>query len=55
MTGLLLVAKYIFLTIAIVYTFSNVVKGLRGLGITDGQLWLMAIGIVGYIVTSSNL
>ena len=42
--------KYICLFLAIIYTFSNTVKAFRGLPISSPQLWLMGIGIVGYLI-----
>ena len=41
--------KFIYLFLAIFFGFSNIVKAFRGLAITNTQLFLMAIGIVGYI------
>ena len=39
----------IFMLLGITYTFGNVVRANRGLAISDGQVWLMGIGIVGTI------
>ena len=41
--------KCVFLLLAIVYGFSNVVKAFRKLKIYNAQLFLMGIGIVGFI------
>lgn len=41
--------KCICLFLAIVYGFSNVVKAFRNLKIYNAQLFLMGIGIVGFI------
>lgn len=43
------ILKIIFLLLAIMYGFSNVVKAFKGLEINDVQIMLMAIGIVGFI------
>lgn len=47
----LIILKALFLLIGIVYTFSNVGKMLffRHNNITGFQIWMMAIGIVGFI------
>lgn len=41
--------KIIFLVIAVAYTYSNTVKTFRGQGISSRNIFLMAIGIVGFI------
>lgn len=41
--------KCICLFFAIVYGFSNLVKAFRKLRISNAQLFLMGIGIVGFI------
>ena len=42
--------KYLFLFVAIVYTFGNIVKAVRRQSINGIQLSFMAIGIVGYLL-----
>lgn len=46
----MILLKYLFLFVAIVYTFGNIVKAVRGQSINGIQLSFMAIGIVGYLL-----
>ena len=41
--------KIIFLVLAIVYTFSNIVKTIRNQNLEASPIWMMAIGIVGFL------
>lgn len=50
MSTLFLILKTIFLLVGIVYTFSNVVKAFRGKYISALTIWVMAIGITGYLL-----
>jgi uncharacterized membrane protein (DUF373 family) len=43
------IIKCIFLVFVIVSTFRNVVKTLRNKVITNFEIWVMAISIVGFI------
>lgn len=43
------ILRIIFLLLAIVYGFSNTIKAVRGQRIGSIAVWLMAIGIVGFI------
>ena len=45
----------IFLLLAIVYGFTNIVKAFRGQRISSIEIWLMAIGIAGFIALHSGL
>lgn len=46
----MIVLKCIFLLMTIVYTFSNIVKAVRGQHIGAFGLWAMGIGIVGTVL-----
>lgn len=43
------IIKCIFLFLAITYGFSNTVKAFRKMAISEAQMFLMGIGIVGFI------
>lgn len=45
----MIVLKCIFLLVAIMYTFSNIVRAFRNQPISNTQIILMAAGIVGFI------
>lgn len=49
----LIILKALFLTLGMVYAFSNVgkliIRGRNSISITGLQIWLMSIGIVGFI------
>ena len=49
------VLKWIFLVVAIAYTFSNVVKACRRQTIRNYQIWIMANAIVGFLVFQFRL
>lgn len=44
----MLIMKLLFLVVAIVYTFSNFTKLIRGQKIYALNMWIMAISIVGF-------
>jgi hypothetical protein len=52
---ILTIIKYICLFFGILYGFSNVVKAFRSLPIHAPQLWIMALGIVGYVLLEFEL
>lgn len=43
------ILKIIFLIIAILYSYSNTAKICKGQAVSNAQMLLMAIGIVGFI------
>jgi len=43
------ILKIIFLIIAIMYSYSNTARICKGQGVSGSQIFLMAIGIVGFI------
>ena len=47
--------KYAALALAIVYTFSNFAKFVRGHRISSYQCWFMAIGIAVYVMLEFEL
>ena len=49
------VLKFLFLIVAIVYTFSNVAKVFRKLAISNFQLYAMATSIVFYYILEFEL
>lgn len=52
---MIIVLKYLFLFTAIVYTFCNVVNAFRGNKVHAAQLFLMALGIIGYLIMTVEL
>lgn len=51
----MLFLKYLCMTIAIAYGFSNIVKVFRGKAVSAPCIWMMAIGIVGYVLLKFEL
>jgi hypothetical protein len=43
------ILKIIFLIVAIAYSYSNTARIIKGQGVSSVQVFLMAIGIVGFI------
>lgn len=46
---MILAIKFICLVFAIVYGYSNTAKVFRGQSVTDMQMFLMGIGIAGFV------
>lgn len=46
----LTILKYVCLFLVVMYGFSNVVKAFRGNAITNSQIGLMTIGLIGWII-----
>ena len=51
----MVIIKLLCLLLAILYGFSNIAKLIRGQRISSIQVFLMAIGIVGFIAIQFNL
>ena len=49
MAVIITILKFICLALGIAYGLSNVGKLIRGLRITDFQMWAMSIGIAGFV------
>ena len=47
--------KLLCLLMAIVYLTSNVIRGCRNLGVSGVNMWLMSIGIVGFVTLQWEL
>ena len=51
----LTILKYVFLTFAIRYTFSNFGRLFSGQGVKSATMWIMSIGISGYLLFQFGL
>ena len=55
MTIMMIILKYICFVIGLIYGFGNIVRAQRRLTIHGPQIWLMALGIAGYLLLEIDL
>lgn len=51
----MIILKYILLAIAIMFTFTNILRGCRGQGVSAINVIIMSISIAGYMMLEFGL